>query len=201
VANSFAEAQDAALGARGGRKDKRSDQGEQPKTSRSRDKKRRLDREVAATERPLRPRAEYRMGDGEFKENLEKKCIFHPDASHLTKECIKLKSFAKQFIGAQRTGEPSNRSEEGKGGSPSTNREINYIFGGTDTYEGKRKAKLALREVMMTNPSISDYLKWSDVPITFNLSDHPDYIPRCGRYPLIVTPHIEDAKLNRVLID
>ena len=29
----------------------------------------------------------------------------------------------------------------------------------------------------------------------------PDYIPKPGRYPLLVTPTIKDVKLNRVLVD
>jgi hypothetical protein len=44
------------------------------------------------------------------------------------------------------------------------------------------------------------YLKWYEIPITFSWSDHPDFIPKLGRYPLIVSPIVKDIKLNRVLI-
>ena len=77
----------------------------------------------------------------------------------------------------------------------------NYIFGGSDAYEGKRKQKLTRREVMMAAPSTPEYLPWSEVSISFDRRDHPDFIPRTGRYPLLVSPTIRDVKLNRVLVD
>jgi hypothetical protein len=54
---------------------------------------------------------------------------------------------------------------------------------------------------MVISPATPEYLRWSEVPITFNRSDHPDFVPKPGRYPLIVYPIIKDVKLNRVLID
>jgi hypothetical protein len=38
-------------------------------------------------------------------------------------------------------------------------------------------------------------------PITFDCSDHPDFVPKLGWYPLIVIHIIKDVELNRVLID
>ena len=32
-------------------------------------------------------------------------------------------------------------------------------------------------------------------------NDHLDFVPKPGRYPLIVSPIIKDVKLNRVLVD
>jgi hypothetical protein len=32
-------------------------------------------------------------------------------------------------------------------------------------------------------------------------SDHLDFVPKLGRYPLIVSPIVKDVKLNRVLVD
>jgi hypothetical protein len=46
-----------------------------------------------------------------------------------------------------------------------------------------------------------EYLRWSEVPITFNCSDHPNFVPKPGRYPLIVSPIIKDVKLNQVFVD
>jgi hypothetical protein len=53
---------------------------------------------------------------------------------------------------------------------------------------------------MVVSPTTLEYLKWSEVPITFDHSDHSDFVPKPGRYPLIVSPIIKDVKLNRVLI-
>jgi hypothetical protein len=53
----------------------------------------------------------------------------------------------------------------------------------------------------VVSPTTPEYLKWSKVPITFDHSDHPDFIPKPSRYPLIVSPIIKEVKLNRVLVD
>jgi hypothetical protein len=52
-----------------------------------------------------------------------------------------------------------------------------------------------------SHPPPPEYLKWSEVPITFDRSDHPDFIRKPGQYPLIVCPIIKDVKLNRILMD
>jgi hypothetical protein len=54
---------------------------------------------------------------------------------------------------------------------------------------------------MAVSPTTPEYLKWSDVPITFDHSDHLNFVPKPGQYPLIVSPIIKDVKLNRILID
>jgi hypothetical protein len=54
---------------------------------------------------------------------------------------------------------------------------------------------------MVFSLAIPKYLKWFVVPITFDRSDHLDYMPKLEWYPLIVSPIIKDVKLNRVLID
>jgi hypothetical protein len=54
---------------------------------------------------------------------------------------------------------------------------------------------------MAVSPATPEYLKWSEVPITFDHSDHLDFVPKSGMYPLIVSPIVKDVKLNRVLVD
>jgi hypothetical protein len=54
---------------------------------------------------------------------------------------------------------------------------------------------------MVVSPTTLEYLKWSEVPITFNCSDHMDFVPKLWWYLLIVSPIVKDVKLNRVLID
>jgi hypothetical protein len=49
---------------------------------------------------------------------------------------------------------------------------------------------------MTISPSTPEYLKWSKVPITFDRSDHLDFVPKTALYPLIVCPIIKDVKLN-----
>jgi hypothetical protein len=88
------------------------------------------------------------------------------------------------------------KPEEPKGELPEAHKEVNYIYGGPDSYESRRKQKLTAREVMVVSLATSEYLKWSEVPITFDHSDHPDFVPKPGRYPLIVSPIVKDVKLN-----
>jgi hypothetical protein len=53
----------------------------------------------------------------------------------------------------------------------------------------------------VVSPATPEYLKWHVVPITFDCSDHLDFVPKLGRYPPIVCPIVKDVKLNRVLIN
>jgi hypothetical protein len=93
------------------------------------------------------------------------------------------------------------KPEEPKVDFSEAHKEVNYIYGGPDSYESKKKQKVTAREVLPVSPAISEYLKWSKVPITFDHNDHSELIPKLGRYPLIVSPIIKEAKLNRVIVD
>src|SRR5664279_3908453 len=64
-----------------------------------------------------------------------------------------------------------------------------------------RQEKAALCELNATVPAVPQYLNWSEVPITWDRSDNPDYIPEPGKYALVVAPYIDDYKLSKVLMD
>jgi hypothetical protein len=93
------------------------------------------------------------------------------------------------------------KPEQPKGNFLEAHKKVNYIYGGPESYESRRKQKLTAREVMAVLPATPEYLKWSKVPITFNCSDYLDFVPKPGKYPLIVSPIIKDVNLNRVLVD
>jgi hypothetical protein len=93
------------------------------------------------------------------------------------------------------------KPKEPKGDFLEAHKEVNYIYGGPDSYESRRKQKPIAQEVMAVSPATPQYLKWSKVPITFDHSEHPDIVLKLGRYPLIVYPIIKDVKLNRVLVE
>ena len=57
------------------------------------------------------------------------------------------------------------------------------------------------QEVNAVAPSIPEYLRWSEVAITFDRSDHPDRLVHPGRYPLVLDPVVLNVKLKRILID
>jgi hypothetical protein len=54
---------------------------------------------------------------------------------------------------------------------------------------------------MAVSPTTLEYLKWPKVPIIRDHSNHTNFVPMLGRYPLIVSPIVKDVNLNRVLID
>jgi hypothetical protein len=54
---------------------------------------------------------------------------------------------------------------------------------------------------MVVSPATPEHLKWSEVPITFDRSDHLDFVPKPGWYPFIVCPIVKDVKINRVFVD
>jgi hypothetical protein len=93
------------------------------------------------------------------------------------------------------------KPDEPKGDFPKAHNEVNYIYGGPNSYESRRKQKLTAREVMAISPTTPEYLKWSEVPITFDRSNHPDFVPKPGWYPLIVSAIVKDVKLIWVLVD
>jgi hypothetical protein len=49
---------------------------------------------------------------------------------------------------------------------------------------------------MEVSPTTPEYFKWSEVPITFDRSDHPDFVPKLRWYPLIVCPIVKYVKLS-----
>jgi hypothetical protein len=51
------------------------------------------------------------------------------------------------------------------------------------------------------SPPPGGYLKWSEIPITFDRSDQQGFIPKLGWYPLIVCPIVNDVQLSRVLVN
>jgi hypothetical protein len=151
-------------------------------------------------ERPQRNK-EYRPWPSEFEGFLDHICIFHPEVKHKTRDWDRLQGFTYEVLKIAKMADQEKKPEEPKGDFPEAHKKVNYIYGGPDSYESRRKQKLTAWEVMVVSPITPEYLKGSEVPITFDHSDHPDFVPKSGRYPLIVSPIVKDAKLNRVLID
>ncbi len=49
---------------------------------------------------------------------------------------------------------------------------------------------------MAVSPTTLEDDKCSEVPITFDRSDHLDFLPKPRQYPFIVSPIVKDVKLN-----
>jgi hypothetical protein len=57
------------------------------------------------------------------------------------------------------------------------------------------------REVFSVQLTTPLFLDWSEMAITFDRDDHPDYVPNPRVYPLVVDPIITNTRLTKVLMD
>ena len=75
------------------------------------------------------------------------------------------------------------------------------IFGGSDTIHSKRQHKVHYKEACVAETAVPSFLSWSKSSITFDQRDHPSYVARPGRYPLIVDPIVRKKRLTKMLMD
>jgi hypothetical protein len=200
IANKYALAEEATLDTREQKKEKNSSRADQTSSSKGHDKKRKVDRSINAVEQPWCNK-EYRPRSGEFEGFLDHICIFHPQGKHKTQNNNQLQGFIGEVPKMTKGTDQEKKLEEPKRDFFEAHKEVNYIYGGPDSYESRWKQKLTAWEVMTVAPATPEYLKWSEVPITFNRSDHPDFVLKPEWYPLIVSPIVKDIKLNQVLIN
>ena len=136
-------------------------------------------------------------GGMSFEEVLDLPCHLHGDESgHSTRECYKLRNLMKKATEAGQ----KDSATAAAAAFPKED-EVLMIFGGSNGYESKRRQKVIAREVNMTAPAVPQYLKWSEHPISFDRTDHPDYIPEPGKFPLVVDPLFRTTRLRKVLMD
>jgi hypothetical protein len=75
------------------------------------------------------------------------------------------------------------------------------IYSGPIPHESRRKLKLTSWAVKAASPATPEYLQWSKFPITFDRIDHPNCIPKRGRFPLIVDLLVRMTWLTKALMD
>jgi hypothetical protein len=144
---------------------------------------------VNNTEQPWHNK-EFRSRPSKFEGFLDRIGIFHPQGKHKTQDCDRLQGFTYEVLKTTKKADQEKMLKDPKGDFPKAHKEVNYIYCGSDSYESRRKQKLIAREVIVVSPATPEYLKWSEIPITFNHSDHLDFVPKPRRYPLIVSPII-----------
>ncbi|KAK3142839.1 hypothetical protein QOZ80_4BG0352370 [Eleusine coracana subsp. coracana] len=185
-------------------KEKRSDKPESSK----KDKRRKPDNVVNTVDRFRKnPRTNQPSTD----ELLSGLCPWHPKGNHKAKDCYYLKGFAPAALKVAKDPPRRNNSNKDKtkddddkddsGEFQEPRKEVNFIFGGPDAYTSKRRQKLELQEINSLEPATPQYMRWSEIPITFDRSDHPKHLPKPGRYPLVLAATMKEVKFNRVLID
>jgi hypothetical protein len=176
IANKYALAEEVNLDTRDQKKDKELAHSDQPITSKSNEKKMKADHSVANVERPHHNK-EYRPQHVEFKGFLDLICICHPQGKQKTRDCDQLQGFVYEVLKLDKKVDQEMKSEDPNCDFPEAHKEVNYIYGGLDSYESRRKQKLTAWEVMVVSPATPEYMKWSKVPITFDHSDHSDFLP------------------------
>nr|CAE02527.2 OSJNBb0003A12.14 [Oryza sativa Japonica Group] len=168
------------------------------------DRKRKPEELVATVTHSSRQRSRVNT----FDKIMNSQCPHHPNSNHVAKDCFVYKQFAEQYTKTTRKNSDEEQSTSRKkddGDTPAGfqdhRTELNHIFGGPLAYESKRKQKLTEREINAVQPDTPQYLRWSEIAIKFDRSDHPDRVVHPGRYPLVLDPVVRNVKLRRTLID
>nr|AAR06299.1 putative gag-pol protein [Oryza sativa Japonica Group] len=152
------------------------------------DRKRKPEELVAITS----PSSRQRSRVNTFNKIMNSQCLHHPNSNHVAKDCFVYKQFAEQYVknarkpsdGDQGTSNKKDDEDDAPTGFQDHRKELNHIFGGPLSYESKRKQKLTEREINAVQPNTPQDLRWSEIAIKFDRSDHPDRVVHPGRYPL-----------------
>jgi hypothetical protein len=139
IANKYALAEEATLNTREQKKE--SGHMDQPSLSKGHDKKRKSDCSVNAVEWSWCHK-EYQPRLGEFEGFLDHICIFHPQGKHETRDCDRLLGFTYEVLKAAKGADQEKKPEDPKGDFPEAHKEVNYIYGGPESFESRRKQKL-----------------------------------------------------------
>jgi hypothetical protein len=167
IANKYALAEEVTLDNKDTKKDKELSQSDQPNTYKNNDKKRKLNWCVANVEQQCHNSTMYRPRLGEFKGFLDRICIFHPRENTRLETMTRNKGL-RWSPQVDQKGWERQEARRSEGDLPEVHKEVNYIYGGPDSYESRRKQKLIAWEVMAIRPITPEYLKWSEVLITFD---------------------------------
>jgi hypothetical protein len=143
-----------------------------------------------------------------FEKLLDTPCPHHEvPVKHTLRDCRLMKNYVKSTLKPKEVDHPDKHglSHDNDDGAramfPGEDGAVHMIFGGSPVRPSRRRGKLIQREVMNADVAKPSYLKWSEVPITFNRKDHPDTIPQHGSYPLVVAPLFKTRRVHKVLMD
>jgi hypothetical protein len=167
------------------------------KKKKKNDKRRRDDNFVAVVERkasrPKGNQAKPTPSRDHFERLLDAPCPHHEvPVKHTLKECRLMKNYVEGTLRLKTADQPdkqgpSHDNDDSAGVVfPGEDGAVHMIFGGSPARSSRRREKLNRREVFNADVARPSYLKWSEVPITFDRMDHPDNVPQSGSYPLVV---------------
>jgi hypothetical protein len=143
-----------------------------------------------------------------FEKLLDAPCSHHKVlVKHSLKDCRFIKNYVNGTLKLRTTnppkkGGPPPDNDDGAGAMyPGEDGAVHMIFCGSLSRPSRRREKLIQREVFNADTAKPSYLKWSEVPITFDRNDHPDHMPQPGSYPLVVAPLFKSKRIHKVLMD
>jgi hypothetical protein len=143
-----------------------------------------------------------------FERLLDALCPHHEvPVRHSLKDCWLIKNYINTTLKPRtpdqpKKGEPPPDNDDGAGAAyPGKDGAVRMIFEGSPARPSRKREKLIRREVFNTDTAKPSYLKWSEVPITFDRKDHPDHVPQPRSYPLVVAPLFKSKKVHKVLMD
>jgi hypothetical protein len=68
--------------------------------------------------------------------------FFTPREKHKTRDCDRLQDFADEVLMMAKPANREKKPEDPKGDFPMARKEVNYIFGGPDSYEPKIESRI-----------------------------------------------------------
>jgi hypothetical protein len=139
-----------------------------------------------------------------FDKMLKEPCPYHQGPiKHTMEECNMLRRHFHRVEPPAEGGRAhdDDKKEDHQAGEFPEVRDCFMIYGGQAANASARHRKQERREVCSVKVAAPVYLDWSDKPITFDRTDHPDHVPSPGKYPLVVDPVIGDLRLTKVLMD
>jgi hypothetical protein len=139
-----------------------------------------------------------------FDKMLKDSCPYHRGpVKHTLEECNMLRRYFNKAGPSTEGGKDQSNNKKG-GDKEEEFPEVHncfMIYNRQVANASAQHRKQEHREVCSVKVATPVYLDWSNKPITFDQSDHPDCVPSPGRYPLVVDPIIGNARLSKVLMD
>jgi hypothetical protein len=136
-----------------------------------------------------------------FKKLLKVTCPNHTfPVKHKLKECSMRKNYVA--MGSLARAEKPEGDSGGKAVLPFPEEKVVMsLYGRPTPHESRCKLKLIDRVINSISAVTPEYLHWPESSITFDQTDHPDSIPKPGRFPLIVDPLVGTTRLTKALMD
>jgi hypothetical protein len=143
-----------------------------------------------------------------FEKLLDASCPHHKvPVKHTLRECRLMKNYVKGTLKPRTVNQPEKQGpshdndDDVRAAFPGEDGVVHMIFGGSPARPSRRRERLIQREVFNADTMKPSYLKWSEVPITIDRKDHPDNVPQCRSYPLVVAPLFKSRRIHKVLMN